>query len=244
MKLQLGPLAVWLIHQAQEWRISVENGGDVLESVASIRKADPDSAPATATTYRFPTYLPGDGFRIQPRLADRPVVARPEFPVWIPAGDSAELFVSSPIWIGFELLAPRRTLLEIPVTRPSDTWIGSNTRFGQLAYSSRTSARLNPENLPFRPSRAVTRVSIRNQDSELLQIERLSIPAPNLTLYVDSQKNFWTQAITTTKDKGDVASLEMGNASGVDSGAMELVAEPRREGGSGVLQRALRGLRG
>ncbi len=251
MLLQLGPLSVWLTHLAKEWRIAIANGrasndsDDGEDTGCSLEPVEIDSEPAEAKAHRFLTGEESSRIRIEPRLADRPVVARPESPLVIPPGDRADIFVSSPLWVYLALSEPSRELLEIPTTRPSDTWIGQDTRNGQVAYATRTTARLTPENLPFSPYRAVTRISIRNFDSSALTVERLSIPAPNLALYVDSRGVFWTPSITAIRDSSgaDEAPQIDSLLHGEESEAQR-VAEPRSTGSSNVLQRALRSLRG
>ena len=245
MFLRLGPLSVWLAHLGDEWRIASTNSGNLRDSSGSLTAVALDSEPPDAETLRFPGRDLGDRIRIQPRLADRPVVARPEHPLLIPSGASADVYVSSPLWVGFELSLSKRVLVEIPTTRPSDTWIGTDTRSGQLAYASRTSARLTPQNLPFRPHRVVTHVSIRNRSQEVLPVERLSIPAPSLALYVDHGGIFWTPSITAVREtSSEDKAPSIDRPPELAGSRLRRIAEPRSVGTPNVLQRALQSLRG
>lgn len=245
MLLRLGPLSVWLTRLADEWRVASTNNDDLCDTSCSLETVEVDSEPSKAQRLRFPTQSAGTRILIQPRLADRPVVARPEHPLLIPPGDGADVFVSSPLWVGLELPSPSRLLVEIPTTRPSDTWIGNDTRNGQVAYASRTVARLTPENLPFWPHRAVTRISIHNRNSTVLAVERLSIPAPNLALYIDTKGVFWTPAVTAIQEnEATDEKPQIGRTLELEGVEIRRIAEPRSLGSSNVLQRALRSLRG
>jgi hypothetical protein len=101
-------------------------------------------------------------------------------------------------------LAPGDALLfERPIFRPSDTWFGSSTVVGELAYASRTSARLHLENMPRYPHRAITTVHIHNENDEPLEFEHLRIPAPNLDLYATAEGHLFTQDVTLTRRTTD-----------------------------------------
>ena len=84
-----------------------------------------DMKPEAPAEYRgefkpIPTNVPGmEICELLPNLADRPVVARPAVPFFIPPGEELELFVSTPIWV--QLRSGTTDLVELPCLRPSDT---------------------------------------------------------------------------------------------------------------------------
>src|SRR5690606_5680646 len=84
---------------------------------------------------------------------------------------------------------------------PSDTWFGPSTREGELGYAARTNARLDLEQMRPRPSRAVTKVVVRNVGDDNLRIERLNLPVPQLSLFVNRQGLIWTNSITVERDR-------------------------------------------
>lgn len=119
--------------------------------------------------------------KLIPKLADRPVVVRPYSPLTIPANNKITLFVTTPLWVAVCLGGNTET--EFPLQQLSETWMGALTGQGSLCYGSHTHARLDKSLLQRLPYRAQTPVTIDNQSTESLTLERLSIPAPYLSLY-------------------------------------------------------------
>src|SRR5439155_1571474 len=84
--------------------------------------------------------------------------------------------------------------------RLSDTWYGPNTREGELCYSSKTFCRTHLADLPLRPHRVLTPVSIQNNAKDPLLLEQLSLPLPYLSTYVDENGSLWTEEITVVNE--------------------------------------------
>jgi hypothetical protein len=89
--------------------------------------------------------------------------------------------------------------IELPVQQLSDTWMGSLTGDGSLCYGSLTHARLDKALLANLPFRALTPISVNNQSSENFTLERLSIPAPYLSLY-EGQEQLTTEPLSFVMD--------------------------------------------
>jgi hypothetical protein len=68
-------------------------------------------------------------------------------------------------------------IFDQPTHRPSDTWFGPTTMTGELCYAIRTSVRLNLENLPARPGRAISVVQVKNQSRTDLKVEKPRVPS-------------------------------------------------------------------
>jgi hypothetical protein len=107
---------------------------------------------------------------LQPALADRPVVSRPEDPLYVPPGESVTLYLSTALWILIELAESDRLLQELPSFRMSDTWFGPSTVDGEFCYATRTAGRVRLENVPRRYHRAVTPLRIRNTAKDALAL--------------------------------------------------------------------------
>ena len=247
LTVQLGPLTLCLAHLEQQWCIMAQAGDDALDDRASYCDLGPvEEPPADAEVHRFATQATGEKIRLRPVLADRSVVARPKTPVTVPAEDEVTLFVSTPIWVSIELIDPDRWLAEVPTSRPSDTWMGPNTRSGSAAYASRTAARLLLENVPLRAHRAVTRVRVKNLASEALQLERLSVPAPALKLFLDEAGHLWTQPVIATLPMGYSGQPEVDlGEKPLDGSAFRLLSEARESADSSrVIKRVLEVLLG
>lgn len=241
MMMTIGPLVLSVAHHPDEWRIGWHRAEEPAQEVpASVSTPGPITDPdVDFTVQRFLTHGSGDTIRLGPLLADRPVVARPDLPLMVPAGDEATIFVSTPIWVRAELIDPDRTLLEVPAIRPSDTWFGPDTRRGVIAYASQTAARLHTDNLPPLAHRAITQVTVRNQAATVLALERLSVPTPNLTLFVDRGGGLWTSPLLAVRDseKGP-ARVELSIDPPAEAVDAELIAGPREPTTRNVLSRA------
>ncbi len=135
---------------------------------------------------------------VQPMLADRSIVARPAARLNILPGEKTELFVSSPLW--FCLITKLETIpiIDTPFFRPSDSWFGANTMQGELCYGKYTDARVNLALLEKHTHRAITKVSIINEHTEALKIDRINLPVPFLTLY-HQDGGFYTQEVEITQ---------------------------------------------
>ncbi len=158
---------------------------------------------------------------LSPALADRHVIARPESPFLVPPGEQVELYVSTPLWVQVNSMGPLRVLLEIPVTRISDTWIGANTREGELGYAVRTRAQTSINDLPAAAARVITPVNVVNHAANSFLLQRVELPMIRLALFRGHDGRFWTPAVTVERDKGgDLAKVRW------DSLPCGLVREP------------------
>jgi hypothetical protein len=114
---------------------------------------------------------------------------------------------------------PWLVLREVPVKRLSDTWFGSSTLHGELAYSLKTHARVHLEEIPQRGYRAITPVLIRNDADELLSLDRLSLPVPYLSLFLAASGDLWTEALTMRHAAGnEMATLDIGGRAPSEAG--------------------------
>lgn len=66
--------------------------------------------------------------------------------------------------------------------RPSDTWFGPTTSEGEPCYASKTVCRLRVEDVPLRPHRCLTKVTLRNRADDSLSLDRLKLPVNALAL--------------------------------------------------------------
>lgn len=140
--------------------------------------------------------------RILPAAADRSVVIKPVNPLYIPGGQSAVLYVSTPLWVQVRTEKEPFPLLDEPVIRPSDTWFGLSPAQGRLCYGTKVSGRTDLGQLPVRAFRAVTPVSIRNDAPDPMPVERLCMPMPLLDLYAATDGRLWTPGLLVDRHPG------------------------------------------
>lgn len=244
---QIGPLDLWLGRAPGEIRLLAVANRDALDATSRVhvpaRRRLPD--PATMDEHlRFIGSDLGSGVALVPGLSDRVVVSRPESPLRVPSGERATLYVSSPLWIRVQLTGGR-LLHERPVYRLSDTWVGSSTREGELAYASRTHGRLDWRALSISRHRAVTPVHIDNRSDDTLVLERVSLPIPRLALYLgDEAAPLWTQPVhLERREKSGLADVQLQNGAPEEAGsAATELAPPRLSGERHFVGRAFNAL--
>lgn len=197
---RIGPLEFYAQPRGREWLFASKTVGTALEATLEVEvSVDYEPDPDIYTTSR---YVVGSDFgrlKLGPRLPDRPVIFQPERPLFVLAGQEVVLFVTTVVWVA-AASDDNRTLVEVPVQRPSDTWFGPNTMEGELCYSSRTSARTDRSALTFMPHRAATPIEIRNHGSDTLRVEQLRVPLPALALYQDDRNLLWTDAVLFVRE--------------------------------------------
>jgi hypothetical protein len=240
VRWEIGPLRFSVRHKAQEWQVCQTNDGQAESDEISCHITPGESLEAEgATPERYLFTRTQDTLQVSPCLADRPVIVRPANPFRVQPGQEATIFVSSPLWVRLEVHEPRNKLGEFPIQRPSDTWFGPSTLEGELCYASRTQGRLSLEELPQRPHRAVTPVTIRNLGAEALLLERLSLPVPFLSLYSTDEGNLWTEGVTMVREADtDIAGITIAEHVPPQAAATHRVAEPRKKAEKNMLMRA------
>ena len=229
---ELGPLKLAIQRQVDEWQIASHLLPDVDPDTTDwqYQPTAPDIGTLDyADTARYASGETAQTVWLRPFLADRALVSRPTTPLYVPAGETAMIFVRSPLWLRVEVGSELIPLLELPILRPSDTWFGPTPMEGELCYASQTHARLNLENLPVGPHHAVTQVTIQNRANSQLLVERLKLPVPYLALFEASDGLLWTQGVTMTRSRDtDMADFQIERNPPEQAGRVKLVSEPRQ----------------
>ncbi|CAN5898752.1 hypothetical protein BH24DEI2_BH24DEI2_23860 [soil metagenome] len=235
---RVGPLHLWVSNLEHEWRVAYLQEDDPLESALNVAIPAQALPPEEATSLRFGFGKTGTGLTLEPVLADRSVVVKPEVPLYVPSGEEATLYVSTPVWVRVSL-KKTGTLLELPSYRPSDTWFGSSTVAGEFCYASRTAGRLSLDELEFRPHRAVTPVCVRNRADNPLLWERVKLPVQYLAVYRAESRFLWTQQVTLEREEdGDLAGLVIAKNVPKEVGRAVRMSEPRQHADKNLVVRA------
>lgn len=208
----VGPLSFYVQRNDQEWDIAWERDKEQ-DELAHCAHAAISQLPEHLTNTRYVFSQMQTAFALKPELLDRPLVVKTRQPVRLAPAQEATFYISSPVTVGLYLTDPELCLERVPSLQLSDTWFGPNTRDGELCFAARTHARNRRDELPLRPHRAVTPVTIKNQSMEFMTIDKLSIPLPYLNLYGGDDGSLWTNAIELkhTADNA-LAALEPGPA--------------------------------
>jgi hypothetical protein len=241
---RIGPLSLWVERLPGEWRLAYEKVDDPLDTNLEIEiPATPRDLLSFGTALRYAA--PGDHGKItlEPQLADRPVIAHPEKLFHVPPGQAITLYVSTPLWLKLSTTAPNVSLTEFPISRPTDTWFGPSPREGELCYATTTYCRLQLEELPRRPHRAVTAARIENQVDTMLPVDRILLPVKHLSIYETQDGTLWTQDITFERSEhSDFASLKLRQRAPQQVGGGKLLHGPRVRPSANIITRAFSSL--
>ncbi len=231
---RIGPYALWVRAGEREWRLWRASSGDAMTTELELAIETDESriaADASLTRVGLTGAEPVLGMR--PALADRDVVVRPDIPVVVPAGARIELYVTTPVWVVTSVGKDGPMLLDEPSHRLSDTWFGPNTLTGELAYAIRTASRLDLADVPRRPHRAITKLTVINEGRDQLPVDRLKVPVTGLAIYADGSGGLWTDHVTLERrlQPGEAAA-SVSAGPGVADVQAHRIAEPRVATGS------------
>jgi hypothetical protein len=184
--------------------------------------------------------------QIQPALADRPVVCRPVVSVSLLPFQEVTLYVCLPLWIQLITNQDEHTLLDIPTVRVCDSWFGPNTREGVISYASQVTEQLDVKPIANNKARAAIEVRIQNQSEQMLTLDKISVPAPNLSLYADKEGQFWTPRITLVRRDNQDAILSVDEvvSGGLAEEELTLVCAAREDIGRSKITKAISALFG
>lgn len=236
-RLSLGTLWLEVRNIGLEWHVIAISGERGTNFGVSLEvPVEPDDPPAEAQRVRYGVGRTGRRLRLSPRLADAPVIARPDDPYVVAPGGESVLHVSHPVMVEIRVGEGAGVVLcEVPSRSPRRTWFGSPTR-GTLCYALATSLRQRVEELDHAPYRAVTEVTVRNEAPSPLPLERLRLPVPALDLYA-SKGRLWTNPVRLSrKDGGDEAELRVRDE--LPHPEAQRIGEAREEGGDRLVERA------
>jgi len=244
---RIGPFELGVFREDREYRIHHFRGEDPLSDVLSAAepREDVPECPEEWSALRFALGEAGGTVLLEPAGPDRTVVSRPETPLGVLPGERVDLYVSTPLWVRVYAGEAALPIVDLPSVRISDTWFGRDTREGMLCYATRTAARLHLDNLPLRPHRAVTKVTVENRASAILQIERLNLPMPSLGLFSDAAGHLWTASVTIRhEERSGESAVSLGTTPGREAGEANPISEPRESPHKGLLQKGLGALLG
>ena len=237
VRCRVGPLSVWIRRHAREWCVHTVRSDDRLDSSVEVVGpvgVDETPPPEEGETIRYVSDRPGHALRIVPALADRMVIVRPDGACRVLAGAEVTLYVSSPLWFRAETATengrPGRPLVDQAIVQPTRTWFGPSTVHGEVGFALRTPAAVDPAALAPLPSRAVTRVHLINRGSDDLDLVRLSLPAPNLGLWRDSnhaELGLFTSSVTVERSGAELADVRVDRRAPPELDTPERVGEPR-----------------
>ena len=193
---QIGERRIAIQRGAQEWTIWNQETPTEINDVVEVNELKNSDSLAGVHFERFLERKTNSKLFIEPSLADQAMIVRPSKPITVMPGEEAKLYVSTPIWMTISMNQNAEPMYDVPFWRPSDSWFGPNTISGDVCYAKYTDAKLLKEHLEVRSHRASTLVTVLNEQEEKLLIQRLNLPVPLLKVYVNKQKEFWTDQVS------------------------------------------------
>ena len=201
LQVQLGSLIMVIRRENNAWSLAYSWDTDQEAAVPVCIMGDIDDfSEVRENIQRYASVSESNKLSLVPKLADRSIVARPRSPFYLVARQNLWLYVTSSVWLQIRIGDDETLLHEIPIHRLSDTWFGSNSMEGEIAYATRTHARLSLQDITLTQHRAVTPVELVNNTDNHLLLERISLPLPMLSLFSDQQHHLWTSSITMVRD--------------------------------------------
>ncbi|MBD3633431.1 MAG: hypothetical protein HUJ23_00795 [Methylophaga sp.] len=244
--LRCADLYLQLQFLPNQWLLGYEWQQDINQFQPVLEAAFDDTTPAPENEQRFvfaelPTTL-----TLQPALADRPVVCRPVVSVSLLPFQEVTLFVCLPLWVKLKTGESEQTLLDIPTVSVCDSWFGPNTREGVISYASQVSEQLDVKPISNNKARAAIEVRIQNQSAQMLTLDKISVPAPNLSLYADGRGQFWTPRITLVRRDNEDAILSVDEviSGGLQESDLTQVCHAREDIGRSKITKAISALFG
>lgn len=228
--LRLGPATITVRRTERSWWVHHTVEGDPRSAEFDITDGPlDDDEPATegALYRRIVSEETIPALEILPRVPDRPLVLELEQPSLLPPAKSVVVWIHIPLWLEIRRAGDDTVLLDFPIWRPSDTFVG---RFvsGDLCYAGRTRARRSPDPTARRAQRAIARVTVRNASKDVLELNRISVPVPRLSLWADTEGWLGTSAVTVIhRGTAEDTEVEVGDEPLPGMEGATLVSPPR-----------------
>ncbi len=226
----LGPLRLQAQARPPGLWVEARRSGDPFDpgwarEELSAEDGDGDEGPPVIFQRLFAGFTPPFMVNLRPRLADRPIITRPEMEVVLGPGVSTDVYLSSPLWI--EVCVGGEALCELPTWRASDTWFGPDTTHGVLGYAGRTSLRTQRSEVYDTPSRVATLATISNRQSRPVVLDRVALPMPNMGVYRDRDGRFWSDSVRVHCLEDKEAEVTITAPKSAQGLALERVGGPR-----------------
>ena len=233
----IGGASLWLGRREQLVLLGTAPAVDHSLSSVSVELPLPEAEPPEGLALRrFATGPGAMRIRIEPEHADRPVVVRAHVPLVVPPGVTALAYVSAPLWVGVSI---GETRVDVPLLRPSDTWFGGPTADDGLAYASRTSLRVDVDEVPERVHRVVVTVRITNAGDDMLEVNRLRLPVGRLHLFEAEGGGLWSNTVEFLREEGgESARVRIAEGPPAHRPTAREVAQPRLTDEFNPVQRA------
>ena len=242
LQFKFGGLLMDLACSDKDWLLQYEvKTSDTAEAPSVCRISTEDVAWQLANQQRLVSDKIPQQFSLYPTMPDRPIVCRATTTVLLLPKEQISLYVTVPLWLQLSISDVKKPLLDVPTECISETWFGSNSREGVMSYALRMSEQLDIKPSEKQGMRAAIEIRIKNESNEILSLDKVNVPAPNLALYVDETGQFCTHRITMVREQDENATLTIDNvmSHGLVNKDLTFVCGPRDDLGQHKITKAL-----
>jgi len=247
LQLFCGDLQLEILPKQNEWLVQYQLSKELtVFKVELAYISDSDDSIEFENKQRFVSSALPDHVILQPALADRAITCKPKVTVSLFPKQQISLFVGLPLWLQLHMDGIETAILDIPTVRISDSWFGPDSRRGVICYASTNNEQLDLKPTINHGTRATLEVSVKNNSDQILSLDKVSIPVPNLALYVDKEGKFCTRRVSLTREQDENASLAIDDvmSCGLADSDVTLVTKAREDIGRSKITKALSALFG
>jgi hypothetical protein len=196
---------VWDVQAAIDTKANPTVDVTSADSLLSFSGCDPNFVSlAEFEPQRFLTQQTSQSLRVKPMMPDRAVVIKPRIPISILPKESISLYAHIPLWSAFFHIEKEgereKSIVDIPIARPSDSWFGSSTMVGELCYAIDSDAYTDKSTIPHSLFFAVTQIDIDNQSDSPLLVRRIKVPTTNLCLYQETAGQLYSDNLVVINE--------------------------------------------
>lgn len=173
---------------------------------------------------------------IAPALPPKPLVFKGSRLNVLP-GQKLTFFIKIPLiyQVYFSKILPENLLKEITLKRLSDTWFGEPEN-GEPAFSIGSEYFLDMEQIEISEFEAICPVSVQNNSSVNLDVQRLILRDENMTLYKNNDKIVTSIVQIEYKGSDVISSVEYHFSKQYNGEKQEILAKPRNTSGKNLLK--------
>lgn len=195
-RVLIGRLELWFERLPLEWRLGWRQSASAHPPVLD---RSPGPWPAELEPARYADPRGTEAITLFPVLSQRRTVFHPSPKLSVLPGHGVGLWVQSPLYLAIS--AAGEELARVPIARLKETWFGPSTVDGELCLRASADAISAEEPAPRSYDHALTKLRIDNDSTTPLLVERVVLPAPNLSLWLDEQGAVHTPSVSIRRSK-------------------------------------------
>lgn len=231
---KLGHTVIWVRKIDNEWLIANESIKETHEQ--SVYSSD--SEPPDIIKWNSIITDKSRSLNVLPAVPDRPVIVKPRGVFKLLPGMNIQLYIHIPLWIQIYhgSVKNENLIYEFPSIGLSSTWFGESDN-GILSYTNPKEVFTHLDTTKYHQYEAICPVKITNNDSEILNFQRLLLNVEFLSIYSDGNLLFTSEINVRFKGENAIADIQYSNAAPAFLENTKQVATPRNLERKNVLKK-------